>query len=104
MPGWLAQADSNASYTNTFYLNNYTLTPNTVFGIWNMTEETNTYSIKTFAGSAQNAPVFTWSLMGYDDDALSGNIGWVHIVLNSGTGSISMVPFTSPGIDSDAAF
>jgi hypothetical protein len=102
--GWIAQADNNAIYTNTFYLNNYTLTLNTVFGIWNMTEETNTYSIKTFAGNIQNEPVFTWNLMGYDDDALAGNIGWVHIVLNPGTGDISMLPFAPQNTDSDAAF
>ena len=103
--GWIAQADNNATYTNTFYLSNYTaLTSDTVFGIWNMTEETNTYSIKTFAGSTQNEPVFTWNLMGYDDDALAGNIGWMHIVLNAGSGDISMVPFAPQNTDSDAAF
>jgi hypothetical protein len=103
--GWIAQADNNATYTNTFYLSNYTaLTPAMVFGIWNMTEETNTYSIKTFAGSTQNEPVFTWSLMGYDDDDLAGNIGWEHIVLNAGSGDISMVPFAPQNTDSDAAF
>jgi hypothetical protein len=103
--GCIAQADNNATYTNTFYLTNYILTPNTVFGIWNMTEEPNTYSIKTFAaGSIQNAPIFTWNLMGYDDDALAGNIGWVHIVLNAGSGDISMVPFAPQNTDSDAAF
>jgi hypothetical protein len=103
--GWIAQADNNATYTNTFYLSNYNaLTPDTVFGIWNMTEEPNTYSIKTFAGIPQNAPIFTWSLMGYDDDALAGNIGWVHIVLNAGSGDISMVPFAPQNTDSDAAF
>jgi hypothetical protein len=103
--GWIAQADNNAIYTNTFYLSSYTaLNASTVFGIWNMTEETNTYSIKTFAGSSQNAPVFTWILMGYDDDDLAGNIGWVHIVLNAGSGDISMLPFAPQNTDSDAAF
>ena len=103
--GWIAQADNNAIYTNTFYLSSYNaLNASTIFGIWNMTEETNTYSLKTFAGSTQNEPVFTWTLMGYDDDALAGNIGWMHIVLNAASGDISMVPFAPQNTDSDAAF
>src|SRR3954465_2399057 len=36
VPGWLAQADNNANFTNTFYLNGYALKSSTVFGLWNI--------------------------------------------------------------------
>src|ERR1043165_5004257 len=80
--GWLAQADNNATYTNTFYLANYALTPQTVFGMWNITEDyEGTYHIEVY-DSANNliAPPFNWKFMGYDDNASDGNIGWHHMV------------------------
>src|SRR5882672_9589151 len=67
VPGWLAQADNNANYTNTFYLNNYALTPATVFGIWNITEESNSYRVELFDGWG-NAIAPNLSFMWWDDD------------------------------------
>jgi HYR domain len=103
--GWLAQADNFARYTNTFYLAGYILKTNTVFGMWNITEETNTYSIRLLdASGSQIAPVFNWNFLGYDDDALAGNISWYHMNLNPNTGIFSPVPYKLSGIDCDGAF
>jgi len=104
-PGWIAQADNNAALTNTFYLANYNLSNSTVFGIWNTTEETSTYRIRLLDGAGnQLAPVFNWNFIGYDDDALSGNIGWHHIVVNPVTGFLTPTQYTTFGTDCDAAF
>jgi hypothetical protein len=103
--GWLAQADNFARYTNTFYLAGYTIKTNTVFGMWNITEEANTYSIRLLdASGSQIAPVFNWNFLGYDDDALAGNIAWYHMNLNNSTGIFSPVPYKISGIDCDGAF
>src|SRR5205814_447786 len=57
--GYLAQVDLNGSLTATFWLTNYTITPGTMFGIWNITEETNIYSIAVYdCSSTQIAPPF----------------------------------------------
>ncbi len=102
--GWLTRADDFAVYTNTFYLTNYTLSSNTVFGMWNITEETNTYSLQLFAGNTQIAPVFNWNFLGYDDDALHNNIGWYHMNLDPIMGKFNPTNFLLSGTDCDAAF
>src|SRR5882762_6436295 len=68
VPGWLTRYDNNAVYSNVFDLTAFTLSSNTVFGMWNITEETNTYQLQLFAGNTQIAPVFTWNFIGYDDN------------------------------------
>jgi hypothetical protein len=105
--GYLAQADNNAFYTVTFNLSNYALSPSTVFGIWNITEETDLYKVEVFdCANTLIAPPFPpyFNFMGWDDDALSGNIGWYHMTLNPSTGFLSTAPFLASGIDCDAAF
>jgi hypothetical protein len=106
--GYLAQVDLNGSLTATFYLTNYTLTPETMFGIWNITEESNTYKIAVFdCSNTQIAPPFpstAFSFVGWDDDALSGNIGWYHMYLIPSTGLLGTFQYGASGIDTDAAF
>ena len=105
--GYLAQADNNATYTVTFDLQNYALLPSTVFGMWNITEETNLYQIQVLTCSnTVIAPPFPpyFNFMGWDDDLLSGNIGWYHMTLNPSTGFLSTSQFNPSGIDCDAAF
>ena len=105
--GYLAQADINAFYTVTFDLSNYALSPSTVFGIWNITEETDLYKVEVFTcANTPVAPPFPpyFNFMGWDDDALSGNIGWYHMTLNPTTGFLSTAPFQASGLDCDAAF
>lgn len=105
--GYLAQVDLNGSLTATFWLTNYTITPGTMFGIWNITEETNIYSIAVYdCSSTQLAPPFgsSFSFLGWDDDSLSGNIGWYHMTLNPSTGLLATAPFAGSGMDCDAAF
>jgi hypothetical protein len=103
--GWLARADNNARYTNTFYLTNFTLSASLVFGMWNITEEPNTYSIKLLdAANNPIAPPFNWNFLGYDDDTLSGNIGWYHMNLNYASGFFSPTNYKASGTDCDGAF
>ncbi|PWU17900.1 MAG: hypothetical protein C5B50_10250 [Verrucomicrobia bacterium] len=102
--GWIAQADNYAIFTNTFYLTNYALTPDTVFGIWNITEEPNSYQIQIYAGSTLISPPFNWNFIGYDDDSITGNIGWYHMALNPNNGFLSTAQFKGSGTDCDAAF
>ncbi len=106
--GFVAQAQLGATYSATFDLSSYVIQPGTVFGIWNITEESNTYKIQVFdCASNLIAPPFgsgTFSFMGWDDDLLSGNIGWQHMTLNPATGLLATSPFTSPNTDCDAAF
>lgn len=105
--GYLAQADFNATFTVTFDLQNYTLSPATVFGIWSITEETDSYKVEVFnCANTLIAPPFPpyFGFMGWDDDVLSGNIGWYHMTLNPTTGFLSTSNFKAAGIDSDAAF
>ena len=105
--GYLSQADNNATYTTTFDLSNYALSPDTVFGIWNISEETDQYHVQVFTcTSTPLAPPFPpyFNFMGWDDNALDGNIGWYHMTLNPSTGFLSTAPFKASGIDCDAAF
>jgi len=105
--GYLAQVDTGGSLTATFNLSNYTITPGTMFGIWNITEETNIYSIAVYdCSNVQIAPPFgsTFSFVGWDDDSLSGNIGWYHMTLTPATGLLATTPFAGSGMDCDAAF
>jgi len=106
--GYLAQVDVNGSLAASFYLSNYTITPGTMFGIWNITEEKNTYSVAVYdCSNAQIAPPFpasSFSFVGWDDDALSGNIGWYHMTLIPASGLLNTSQFASSGTDSDAAF
>jgi hypothetical protein len=106
--GYLAQAHLGATYSVTFDLSGYALTPGTVFGIWNTTEETDTYKIQVYDCSsnliAPPFPAGTFSFLGWDDDSLSGNIGWYHLTLNPATGLLATAPFASPNTDCDAAF
>ncbi|HTY87816.1 MAG TPA: HYR domain-containing protein [Candidatus Acidoferrum sp.] len=105
--GWLTRYENNSFYTNTFVLTNYLLTTNTIFGVWNMTEESNTYAFKAYdINNALISPPFTWNLFGYDDNVYPPdvNIGWVHLVLNPATGIISTNIFKPSGTDSDGAF
>ena len=104
VPGWVAQANNYANYTNTFYLNNYTLTPDTVFGIWNITEEPDTYQIQIYAGNTLISPQFNWTQFGYDDDATSSTAGWYRMILNPNNGFLSTVKIKNSGVDTDAAF
>jgi hypothetical protein len=106
--GFVARAQEGATYSVTFDLSAYALTPGTMFGIWNPTEETDTYKIQVY-DCANNliAPPFpagTFSFLGWDDDALSGNIGWHHLTLNTTNGLLATAPFTTPNTDCDAAF
>ncbi len=105
--GYLAQGDDSAFYTVTFDLQNYALSPSTVFGIWNITEETGSYKVEVFScAPALIAPPFTsyFDFMGYDDNALDGNIGWFHMTLNPASGFLSTSQFKAAGIDCDAVF
>jgi len=106
--GYLAQVDTGGSLTATFDVSGYTITPGTVFGIWNITEETDTYRIQVYDCSSNLiAPPFasgTFSFKGWDDDSLAGNIGWQHMTLNPATGLLATSPFASTNIDCDAAF
>ena len=106
--GYVAQAQQGATYSVTFDLSAYALTPGTVFGIWNTTEETDTYKIQVYDCSsnliAPPFPAGTFSFLGWDDDSLSGNIGWYHLTLNPTTGLLATTPFTTPNTDCDAAF
>jgi hypothetical protein len=105
--GYLAEADFNATDTITFDLQNYALSPATVFGIWNITEETNLYQVQVLTcANTVIAPPFPpyFSFMGWDDDVLSGNIGWYHMTLDPGTGLLSTSQFKAAGTDCDAAF
>jgi hypothetical protein len=105
VPGWLARADNNAKYTNIFYLTNYALSASLVFGMWNITEEPNTYSIKLLdATNNLISPPFSWNFLGYDDDSLSGNIAWYHMNLNYASGFFSPTNYKASGIDCDGAF
>ncbi|MCU0788369.1 MAG: HYR domain-containing protein, partial [Verrucomicrobia bacterium] len=106
--GYVAQAQLGATYSVTFDLSAYAITPATVFGIWNTTEESDTYKIQVYdCASNLIAPPFpagSFSFMGWDDDALSGNIGWYHLTLNPATGLLATAPFTTPNTDCDGAF
>ena len=105
--GYLAQADNGATYSVTFDLSNYALSPATVFGIWNITEEPNLYQIQVFdCTNTLIAPPFPpyFGFLGWDDNALDGNIGWYHMTLNPSSGFLSTSQFKASGIDCDAAF
>jgi hypothetical protein len=106
--GYVAQAELGATYSVTFDLSAYTLTPGTVFGIWNITEQTGTYKIQVYDCAtnliAPPFPASTFSFLGWDDDSLSGNIGWHHMTLTPATGLLATAPFTTPNMDCDAAF
>lgn len=106
--GYVAQIQLGGSLTATFDLSGYAITPRTVFGIWNITEETNTYKVQVLnCSSTQIAPPFaagTFSFMGWDDDILAGNIGWYHMTLTPATGKLATAPFAASGTDCDAAF
>ena len=106
--GYLAQAQLGATYSVTFNVSGYALTPGTVFGIWNITEQSNTYKIQVFdCASNPIAPPFPagiFSFKGWDDDSLSGNIGWYHMTLTPATGLLSTTPFNPTNTDCDAAF
>jgi len=105
--GYKAEVDLNGNYTVTFDLQNYALTLGTMFGIWNITQVPDLYKIEVFdCNSVLLAPPFStsFSSLGPDDDALSGNIGWYHMKLNPVTGKLSTLQFKSSGTDCDAAF
>jgi hypothetical protein len=105
VPGYVAQ--SAGPFSVTFNLTNYALSPCTVFGIWNITEETDLYKIEVFdCNNVKIAPPFPpyFNFLGWDDDALSGNIGWHHMTLNPTTGNLSTSQFKPGGTDCDAAF
>jgi hypothetical protein len=103
--GYVSQYNNNAQFTVTFDLTGYSAPQNLVFGIWNITEETNTYSLAAYdINNNLIAPTFNWNFMGWDDDALAGNIGWFHITLDPGTGKLLTTQFNLSGTDTDAAF
>ncbi len=106
--GYLAQIQFGAPATVTFDLSGYAITPGTVFGIWNITEESGTYSVAVYNCTngliSPPFPASTFTFMGWDDDALSGNIGWYHMTLNPATGKLTTAPFKASGTDCDAAF
>ena len=109
--GWVTRYETSSKYTNTFVLTNYNLAKltNLVFGIWNITEESNVYEMKIFNGANQQiAAPYAWNFMGYDDNVYPPdvNIGWYHMNLNFTNGFFQPYKFKTngTGIDCDAAF
>jgi len=108
VPGWQTRYDNNAVYSNVFDLTAFTLSSNTVFGMWNITQETNTYLLQLFAGNTQIAPPFNWNFIGYDDNVWPPDvlISGFHMNLDFNTGIFNPTnyPASGPKIDCDGAF
>lgn len=104
--GHLAQTNSNSTSLISFDLTGYNLSPSTVFGIWNITNDVSTpvYDLKIVdAANAVQAPT-TFNLIGNQDN-LTQAAGANNLVLNSATGILGVGGLiNATGIHTDAAF
>jgi hypothetical protein len=104
--GHLAQTVYNHTSIVTFDLTAYNLSPTTVFGIWNPTDEIPlpAYRVELIdAGNNPQAPT-TFNLIGNEDNATQV-AGRHQLVLNTLTGDITTGALLNPlGTHMDAAF
>lgn len=104
--GHLTQTNRNATSTVTFDLTGYNVTANTMFGIWNITNEVSTPVYQVSLVDAGNAvqPPTTFNLIGNQDNETQV-AGAHNIVLNPATGFLSLGAVINPGgTHTDAAF
>jgi hypothetical protein len=105
--GHLFQSLQNTTSVVTFDLSNYNLTASTVFGIWNIIDETTqtpVYRIELIdSNSVAHAPT-TFHLIGNENNA-SQVAGRHSIVLDNATGNLQIGSLINPfGVHTDAAF
>ena len=107
--GHLIQSLYNSTVTVTYDLSAYSLGNDTVFGLWNMTDDIPTnpppYRLELRdAGGALIAPGFSWSTLGNDDNTL-GNPGTSKMQLDFASGKfVNPSKNGSHGSHSDAQF
>lgn len=109
--GHLAQTVYNHTSVITFDLTGYTLSSNTVFGIWNITDEVRppaggpaVYNVQLIDASNTQVPPSTFTLLGNEDNATQV-AGHTQLLMNTATGDLSPgAVINSGGTHTDAAF
>jgi hypothetical protein len=104
--GHLAQTVYNHTSVVTFDLTAYNLSPTTVFGIWNTTDEIPlpAYRVELIDSLNNPVPPSTFNLIGNEDNATQVQ-GRHQLVLNTATGDIVAGGLLNPlGTHMDAAF
>lgn len=90
--GHLAQTKYASTSTVTFLMTGYTITPNTVFGMWNTTNQVAQppYRIELVNTSNVSGPPLSFATYGTQDNVGAGQpLGSSQMVLNPATGDIS---------------
>jgi hypothetical protein len=104
--GHLYQTNTNSSSTMVFDLTNYSLTSATVFGIWNIIDESFAvvYNIQLLDSGSNLVDPTTFNLIGNQDNETQV-AGRTQLVLNTSTGDLQIGALINPnGTHTNAAF
>lgn len=112
--GHLAQTVYAHTSVVTFNFSGYTLTPNTVFGMWNTTDEVTkpaggspVYQVQLLNASNTLVPPSSFSYLGNQDNTGAGGVlSHTSLLMNTGSGEVTFGGLTNggAGTHTDAAF